>query len=166
MGPAVEDAEPATALERWRASQWTKHALLHELCREFGLQSVLIYAAHEIAPTTWPWLPAELMRALDAGPIPDVHAFVRVQIGQEWMALDATWPSAAAALGAPVNERFEVGRDMKLACDPDELFHAPEDGDLREYHRVLLARVAGDQIERRARFFAELTRLIDAQASG
>lgn len=163
MGPDAEEAELSTALERWRASQCTKHALLHQLYREFGLNSVLIYAAHVITPETWPWLPATVRQELGAGPLPDVHSFVRLQIGSEWMAVDATWPSMARSLGAPVNDRFEAGRDMRLGCDPDELFHAPEGRDLHEYYRTLLVRVAGHDLERRSRFFAELARVIDAE---
>jgi len=166
MASAADDEEPPTAIERWRASQWTRHALLHQLYREFGLNSVLICATHAITTETWPWLPATVRRELEVGPLPDVHSFVRVQIGSNWMAVDATWPSTARGLGAPVNDRFDAGRDMKLASDPDELFHAPEDGDdLREYYRALVVRVAGHDLERRARFFAELARLIDGKGS-
>lgn len=158
---APTDDEPAAVLDTWRASGWTKHFLLHELYSDFGLNPVLIYAAHEISPATWPWLPTALRSEVLADPLPDVHAFIRLQIGSEWMAIDATWPTAAASLGVPVNGRFEVGRDMKLACDPDELFHVNEDLDARTYYESMIERIVGEQVARRGSFFEALAHWLE-----
>lgn len=159
-----DDTDPPAAIEAWAGSRWTKHALLHELFQEFGLNSALIYAAQEVTPALWPWLPSDLTNELtDAGPLPDVHAFVRAQVGPDWMAIDATWPEPAASLGIEVNDHFEAGRDMRLACDPDELFHVPDDAPLHPYYEALVDRIVGEQQARRQRFFSRLASWIAEQ---
>ncbi|MBX7112330.1 MAG: hypothetical protein K1X87_10865 [Dehalococcoidia bacterium] len=165
MPLSAEDAAPEGAIDEWSASPWTKHVLLHQLYRDFGLASALIYAAHEITPAAWPWLPPAMRSQLEL-PLPDVQAFLRVQIGSEWMAVDATWPLTLRGLGVPVNERFDAGHNMRLACDPDELFHVPEDANAGRLYQAILTGVTGDQMERRARFFRQLTSWFDEQTSG
>ncbi len=153
----ASDGQPATTIEEWQGVASGKHALLHALYREFGLQSVLIHAACEITESSWPWLPDDLKAQLRDGPLPDVHTFLRLEFGPEWMTLDATWPLAAGQLGIPVNERFEAGREMKLASEPDELFHVPEDVDPEEYKATILGGIVGDQAARRERFIETLS---------
>jgi hypothetical protein len=153
----ASDAEPETAIDEWRGTSWGKHYLLHALYREFGLHSILLHATHEISVQDWPWLPPELQRELQDDPIPSVHTFIRLEVGTEWMTVDATWPVAAGQLGLLVNERFETGKDMKIACDIDELFHVPEQADPLEFRAAILERVIGDQVERRERFIEALS---------
>jgi hypothetical protein len=153
----ASDAEPETAIEEWRGTSWGKHYLLHALYREFGLHSILLHATHEISVQDWPWLPPELQRELEAGPVPSVHTFIRLEVGTEWMTVDATWPAAAARLGLPVNERFETGKDMKIACDIDELFHVPEQAEPHAFRAAILEQWVGEQAERRERFIAALS---------
>jgi hypothetical protein len=165
----ASDAEPETAMEEWRGTSWGKHYLLHALYREFGLHSILLHATHEISAQDWPWLPAELQRDLESGSIPSVHTFIRLEIGTDWMTVDATWPVAAGQLGLLVNERFETGKDMKIACDIDELFHVPEQTDPHEFRAAILERFVGDQVGRRERFIAGLSEWLSRelyQASG
>ena len=150
------DPSPEATIEAWHATCWGKHYLLHTLFRDFGLQSTLIHAYYEVRPTEWRWLPEELLKEAQAAPVPNLHTFVRLQLDDEWMAVDATWPAAAGRFGLPVNERFEPGRDMKLVCDPDELFHAPLDADPVTFRNRILADFIGDQLERRDRFFDAL----------
>lgn len=153
----ASDGQPATTIEEWQGTASGKHSLLRALYREFGLHSILIHAACEISESAWPWLPDELKAQLRDGPIPDVHTFLRLEVGSEWMTVDATWPLAAAQLGLPVNERFEAGREMKLASEPDELFHVPEDVDPEEYKDTILRGVVGGQATRRERFLEALS---------
>lgn len=165
MPLGAQDRMPSVALEEWRASPWMKHVLLHELYGEFGLTSILIYASQEITAEGWPWLPEQLRSEIEARPLPDVEAFLRLQVGSEWMAVDATWPLWMRRLGVPVNERFEAGRDMRLACDPDELFHVPDDADATTSYRAVLLDVVGAEMGRRTQFFQDLTNWIDEQTT-
>lgn len=153
----ASDPEPETAVEEWRGTSWGKHYLLHVLYREFGLHSILLHATHQISAQDWPWLPAELREQLEPGPIPSVHTFIRLEIGTEWMTVDATWPAAAARLELPVNERFDAGKDMQLACDVDELFHMPEQADPQAFRAAILEQCVGEHAARRDRFIASLS---------
>src|SRR5262245_22751502 len=117
------DGRIETVIEEWRATAPGKHVLLQALYEEFGLHTMLISALHEFSEERTPWVPAELRSHFEAGPIPDVHMFVRLQIEGDWISVDATWPQSAASLGFPVNERFEPGKEMDVACDPDEILH-------------------------------------------
>jgi hypothetical protein len=161
----ASDAEPETTIEEWRGTSWGKHYLLHALYREFGLHSILLHATHEISSRDWPWLPPELQDQLHAGPIPSVHTFVRMEMGTAWMTVDATWPVAAGQLHLPVNERFEAGRDMNVACDPDELFHVPEQADPHAFRATIIERFVGAQMERRERFITELSEWLARELS-
>lgn len=160
--------EPATVIAEWRGTCSGKHYLLHALFNELGLPSTLIACTHEFTPETAPWLPPHLMAEVTAQPVPDVHTFLRVQPypnterADEWMTVDATWPLAAARLGLPVNERFELGRDHVLACDPIEVFHIPDDADPQVLKERLIVLHAEGQAERRERFIVALTEWLAA----
>jgi hypothetical protein len=151
------DIRPGTVIAEWRATAPGKHLLLQGLYEEFGYGAMLIAALHEFRAEAMPWLPDMLRAHLIEGPIPDLHMFVRLHIGADWMTIDATWPLSAASLGMPVNERFEAGREMVVACDPDEVFHVPPDVDPVEFEQYLLERHVGPQRERRDRFIAEMS---------
>lgn len=154
---------PETTVAEWRGTCSGKHYLLHALFIELGLPSTLIACTHEFTPQSAPWLPPELLEEVERAPVPDVHNFLRVQPfanterADEWMTVDATWPISGAALGLPVNERFELGRDQVVACDPIEIFHVPDDADPQELKERLVAIHAAGQLERRERFIAALS---------
>jgi hypothetical protein len=156
----ASDRRPGTTVAEWRATCTGKHVLLHALYAEFGLDSLLIHATHEFTRESAPWAPPELAALLDAGPVPDVHTFLRLERDGEWQTLDATWPLAAARLGLPVNERYEPGRDMRVACDPDELFHVPDASDVEAVDALkerILAGHVGAERERREAFILGLS---------
>lgn len=154
---------PEVTIAEWRGTCSGKHYLLHALFTELGLPNTLIACTHEFTAQSAPWLPPELLEEVARAPVPDVHMFLRVQSfpnterGDEWMTVDATWPLAGAALGLPANERFELGRDQQLACDPIEIFHVPEDADPQALKERLVELHAEGQVERRERFIVALT---------
>ena len=154
---------PAATIAEWRGTCSGKHYLLNALFTELGLQTALLACTHEFTPETAPWLPPQLLAEVARAPVPDVHTFLRVQPfpnterADEWMTVDATWPLAAGAHGLPVNERFELGRDQALACDPIEVFHVPEGDDAQALKERLIALHAGGQQERRERFIVALS---------
>jgi hypothetical protein len=151
------DIRPETVVAEWRATAPGKHLLLQALYEEFGYGAMLIAALHEFSVDAMPWLPEPLRHDLGAGPIPDLHMFLRLHIGADWMTVDATWPLAATRLGVPVNERFEPGREMQVPYLPDEILHVPPDADPLEFEQHLLERHVGAQRERRDRFIADLS---------
>jgi hypothetical protein len=164
--------EPATTIAEWRGTCSGKHYLLRDLFDELGVPATLIACTHEFTLENSPWLPAELSAELEEGPLPDVHNFLRIQAfpgterGDEWMTVDATWPAAAARLGLPVNEDFELGQDQRVACDPIEVFHVPDDVDPQALKERLIAIHADGQIERRDRFIEGLSRWLAEELAG
>jgi hypothetical protein len=150
-------------IAEWRGTCSGKHYLLQALFTELGLRSTLIACTHEFTPESAPWLPPPLLAEVVRRPLPDVHNFLRLQPfpnterADEWMTVDATWPLTAASLGLPVNERFELGHDHQLACDPIEVFHVPEEVDPQELKERLIAIHVGDQRDRREHFLVALS---------
>jgi hypothetical protein len=145
-------------IEEWRGTCSAKHYLLAALFEELGIPSTLIVAPHEFTAASSPWLPPHLLAMLDEGPIPDVHNFLRVQPAPDgdWMTVDATWPIAARELGMPANEAYAPGVEMRVACDPDEVYHVPPDVNPHDYKQRVLAEHCAGHEERRERFIAGL----------
>ncbi len=159
--------QPEITIREWRGTCSGKHYLLKVLLEEFGLHVILIAATHEYTAENIPWAPPELRAFLDDAPVPDVHNFLRVEIdpfdeANDWMTVDATWPLAARALGLPANERWVEGRDMRVAADPIELFHVPEETPFEEqaqqFKQRIIEREFGAQVERRDRFIEAMGR--------
>lgn len=135
---ATTGALPEMTLGAWRGDDAAKHYLLRSLLYELGHRSILLACTHAWSVESAPWAGAEPRAILDAGPVPDVHTFLRVEHDEGWGSVDATWPLASRALGLPANERFVPGREMRVACDPEELYHVPEEADPEEFRRRLL----------------------------
>ncbi len=135
---ASVSALPELTLSVWRGDDSAKHHLLRTLLYELGQRCILMACTHAWSVESAPWARAEPLAILDEGPVPDVHTFLRVESDRGWGSVDATWPLAARALGLPANERYVPGREMQIACDPQELYHVPEDADPEEFRRRLL----------------------------
>jgi hypothetical protein len=156
----ASDRRPETVIREWRGTCSGKHHTLKALFEELGHAATLIAVTHEFTPDNSPWLPPHLMTEVRLAPLPDVHNFLRVQhdrVADEWMTVDATWPSAARRLGMPANLSFQPGVDHKIACDPIEIFHVPDDEDPQTFKEHLIALHAGDQAARRDVFIAALS---------
>jgi hypothetical protein len=156
--------DPEKTIHEWRGTCSAKHELLKALFEELGLDVLLIAARHEFTSRNTPWLPAPLLAMVDETPVPDVHHFLRVATPDgDWSTVDATWPLAARRLGLPANERYEPGRDMTVACDPDEIVHVPDETDPREFKNRMLAELAPGDLERRERFIDGLIHWLGEQ---
>ncbi|MGE3960302.1 MAG: hypothetical protein AB7F65_01305 [Dehalococcoidia bacterium] len=156
----ASDRHGETLLREWRGTCSGKHYLLRDLFEELGLAAVVILATHEFTPESAPWLPPHLATEVRLAPVPDVHAFLRVEhdpVMHEWMTVDATWPADARRLGLPANPSFEPGRDQHMACDPIEVFHVPEESDPQELKDRIVADHVGTQGARRDAFITALS---------
>lgn len=143
---------PQSIIEEWRGTCSGKHYLLDEIFGELGLESVVRMCTHEFSMNNAGHFPTELRELLAAGPVPDVHTFLRVRAGQGWMTVDATWPSSAESLGMAVNHRFIPGVDMALACDPYDSFAVPAGQDPQQFKEELLEKFCGTHSQRRNDF--------------
>ena len=63
----------------------------------------------------------------------------------------------------PANERYEEGREMTLACDPDEILHVPPDADPVEFAGRLIEAHIGADAPRRAQFLSMLAEWVETQ---
>jgi len=135
---AAGDPLPEVTLAAWRGHDASKHYLLRQLLHELGHASILVACTHGWSVESAPWATDELREMLDEGPVADVHTFLRVDSDAGWSTLDATWPLDSARLDLPANERFAPGHDMRVACDPEELFHVPDEADPEQFRRRLL----------------------------
>jgi len=163
-----DDLDPARTIEAWRGTGREKQLLLAALLDGLGYHTDLLAVTHEFEPNSAPWLPPPLLDEVRRAPLPDVHLLLRVQTNrmlEEWITVDATWPSATASLGLPVNDRVVHGADHRLACDPIEVYHLPEPdeddepGALHALVQRIVRDTVGDAPEawtRRERFMAAL----------
>jgi hypothetical protein len=54
------------------------------------------------------------------------------------MIVDATWPLATKDMGTVVNERFVLGENQRIACEPLKTWVVPEDRDSQEFKDEIL----------------------------
>ena len=48
----------------------------------------------------------------------DVHNYLILEPPEGEMIVDATWPLATKGMGTVVNERFVLGENHQIACEP------------------------------------------------
>lgn len=150
----ASDRRPETTIREWRGTCSGKHYLLGALLEELGHPTTLMACTAYVPPELAPRLPPRLRALLEAGPVPDVHNYLRVEGPGGAQVVDATWPLEAAALGIPVNESLDWGRDMLLPCEPLEELPVPADVDPQRFKEELLrARFSAEELDRREAFF-------------
>lgn len=157
---ASSSASPESAIEEWRSTGIDKHNLLNILLGELGYESRLMMCTYEFTKEKSEHLPHSLQVQLKAGPIPDVHSFLRVETGGGWMDIDATWPLETKELGMPANEEIKMGDSMELACDPIEIFYVPNDSDPQSFEKKLIRAHCSGQIRSRRYFIHGMQRWV------
>lgn len=151
--------QPGAVLREWRGTCSGKHYLLNQLFQELGYETRIIMCTHQFTQENSRHFPESLRVHLAGGPIPDVHTFLRLRpMGSDstelkadagWTRLDATWPRETAVLGMTVNQRFEPGMDMQLACQPIEFFEVPEEADPQAFKEQLIGTFCAGQMSER-----------------
>jgi hypothetical protein len=68
----------------------------------------------------------------------------------------------ARHLGMPVNDQFQPGVNMKVACESVEFFEVPKGIDLQTFKEQLIKTYCGSQSEQRDRFIEEMSRWLQA----
>ncbi|MBI1744140.1 hypothetical protein HYR54_13890 [Candidatus Acetothermia bacterium] len=148
---------PEAILREWKGTCSGKHHTLQALFDELGLETQLMLCTHEFTPESYSHFPKFLRDQLTAGPISDVHTFLRLKTATSWMNIDATWPSSSKSLGMPVNEKFELGKSMRIACEPIQFFEIPSEIDPQAFKEELIRKYCGAQAQRRDRFIEALS---------
>jgi hypothetical protein len=131
--------DPETIIREWRGTCSGKHYLLKQLFAELG------YPARLIACTTVAHIDPKDVRGKlrvllqqSQGRFVDVHNYLILELPGGEMIVDATWPLATKGMGTVVNERFVLGEDQKIACEPIKTWAVPESGDSQEFKNKIL----------------------------
>jgi hypothetical protein len=131
--------DPQTILREWRGTCSGKHYLLKGLFAELG------YASRLIACTTVVHIDpkdvrGKLRKLLEqsGGRFVDVHNYLILDLPSREMTVDATWPLATRDMGTVVNERFVLGENQQIACEPLKTWVVPEDRDSQEFKDEIL----------------------------
>jgi hypothetical protein len=68
----------------------------------------------------------------------DVHNYLILELPNEEMVVDATWPLATKGTGTVVNEYFILGENQKIACEPVKSWVVPKDRGAQEFKNEIL----------------------------
>jgi hypothetical protein len=128
-----------TIIREWRGTCSGKHYLLKKLFAELGYSSRLI-ACTTVAHIDPKETKGKLRMLLQQsqGRFVDVHNYLILELPDKEMIVDATWPLATKGMGTVVNERFVLGENQKIACEPIKTWVVPDSGDSQEFKNQIL----------------------------
>ncbi len=122
--PASRD--PGEVLRQGRGSCSGKHYLLGALFRLLDLPVRHIVCTHRFNESPLAF-PAPMQQMLRKNEIVDLHDYLQIQLGGEWIDVDATWPRSLREFGFAVNEEWDGKRSMLLSVVPEDLAVAERD---------------------------------------
>ncbi len=148
---------PEDVIGEWRGTCSGKHYLLSDLFEELGFKTRILMCPHFFTPQNTAHFPVGLRRQTLTGSIPDIHTFLRVEIADEWIDVDATWPLSASNLGFPVNPDLRPGVNMEIACEPIETLEIPEGMEAQAFKEQLIAAHCHGRQDQRDRFSEDMS---------
>jgi hypothetical protein len=157
--------DPETIIQEWRGTCSGKHYLLKQLFAELGYPSQLI-ACTTVAHIDPKDVRGKLRKMLQQseGRFVDVHNYLILELPEGEMIVDATWPLATKGMGTVVNERFVLGEDQKIACDPIRTWVVPEQGDSQEFKdEILKESFSPEELEHREEFIRTLGKMTNSR---
>ena len=87
----------------------------------------------------------------------DVHNYLILELPDGEMIVDATWPIATKGMGTVVNERFVLGENHQIACEPLKTWDVPDDRDAQEFKdEILKDSFTPEELEHREEFIKTL----------
>lgn len=124
--PATRD--PAELLRVGHGSCSGKHYLLGELFRRLTLPVRHMICTHRFneSPLVFPEPMQEVLRKNE---IVDFHDYLQIEVGGEWIDVDATWERGLREFGFPVNEDWDGKSAMLLSVVPEDFAVAERDPD-------------------------------------
>ena len=131
------DAE--TIIQEWRGTCSGKHYLLKGLFAELGFNSRLI--ACTAVTHIDPEIATGKLRTLleqSNGRFVDVHNYLVLELPDKEMIVDATWPLDTKGSGTVVNERFVLGENHQIACEPVKTWVVPDDRNAQDFKDEIL----------------------------
>ena len=131
--------DPETIIHEWRGTCSGKHYLLKKLFAELG------YSSRLIACTTVNLIDPKKVRGKlrtlleqSNGRFVDVHNYLVLELPGKDMIVDATWPMDTKGSGTVVNERFVLGENHQVACEPVKLWVVPDDRNAQDFKDEIL----------------------------
>jgi len=157
--------DPETIIGEWRGTCSGKHYLLKKLFTELG------YSSRLIACTTVTLIdPKEVRGKLRTlleqsnGRFVDVHNYLILETPDGEMIVDATWPLATKGMGTVVNERFVLGENQQIACEPLKTWVVPEGGDSQEFkNKILKESFTPEELAHREEFIQTLGKMTNSR---
>jgi hypothetical protein len=131
--------DPETIIHEWRGTCSGKHYLLKGLFAELG------YSSRLIACTTVNLIDPKKVRGKlrkllqqSNGRFVDVHNYLVLELPGKEMIVDATWPLDTKGSGTVVNERFVLGENHQIACEPVKTWVIPDDRNAQDFKNEIL----------------------------
>lgn len=158
---------PDTIIQEWRGTCSGKHYLLKGLFAELGYSSQLI-ACTTVAHIDPKEAKGKLRKLLQqsGGRFVDVHNYLILELPETdgKMIVDATWPMATKGMGTVVNERFVLGQDQNIACEPIKTWIVPEEGNSQEFKDAILKEsFTPDELAHRDEFIRTLGEMTNSK---
>lgn len=154
-----------TIIEEWRGTCSGKHYLLKKLFAELGYSSKLI-ACTTVAHIDPKDVRGKLRTLLEQsnGRFVDVHNYLLMELPDGEMIVDATWPLATKGMGTVVNERFVLGEDQQIACNPIKTWVVPEEGGSQEFkNKILKETFTPEELAHREEFIQTLGKMTNSR---
>jgi hypothetical protein len=150
--PASRD--PGDVLRQNRGSCSGKHRLLGDMFHLLGLQVRHVICTHRFNESLIAF-PEPMQALLRKNQIVDLHDYLQVSEGSDWIDVDATWQRPLRDFGFPVNEDWDGRQSMALSVIPEELMIAA--GDPEKVKEELLSRLTPRQRALRKQFLESLS---------
>ena len=156
---------PETIIHEWRGTCSGKHYLLKDLFAELGYSSRLIACttAVHIDPKDVKGKLRKLLQQSN-GEFVDVHNYLILELPEKEMIVDATWPLSTKGMGTVVNDRFVLGENQNIACEPIKTWVVPENRDSQEFKdEILNESFTPQQLEHREEFIKTLGKMTNSK---
>ncbi len=153
--PASRD--PMEVLRSGGGSCSGKHYLLGELYRLLGLKVRHMMCTHRFNESPLPF-PEDMQALLIKNEIVDVHDYLQIAVGDEWIDVDVTWELGLREFGFPVTDEWDGRSSMLLTVSPDE--HSKVEGDPAKVKDEMLARLTPRQRALRKQFLEALSKWV------
>ena len=154
-----------TIIAEWRGTCSGKHYLLKKLLAELGYHSRLI-ACTTVTLIDPKDVRGKLRKLLEQshGRFVDVHNYLVLELPDREMIVDATWPLATKGMGTVVNERFVLGENQQIACEPIKTWVVPEEGDSQEFkNKILIESFTPEELAHREEFIQTLGKMTNSK---
>ena len=151
--PASRD--PEEVLQSGVGTCSGKHYLLGELYRRLGLRVRNMICSHRFNESPLPF-PDDMQAMLRRDEIVDMHDYLQIELGGDWIDIDATWERGLRDFGFPVNEDWDGQAPMLLSVVPDE--NLVVDGEAVRTKEEMLAKLSPRQRSLRKQFLDALNR--------